>query len=62
MSASISRLDHRATPGYEFEDAMSGNDQATLSTVPPLPAAGWLFGGGVAGLIGLARRHARAGN
>lgn len=41
---------------------MSGNDQATLSTVPPLPAAGWLFGGGVAGLIGLARRHARAGN
>lgn len=30
--------------------------QATLSTVP-IPAAVWLFGGGLAGLVGLARRR-----
>jgi hypothetical protein len=33
--------------------------QATLSTVP-VPAAMWLFGSGIAGLVGLARRRARA--
>lgn len=33
--------------------------QATLATVP-VPAAVWLFGSGLAGLVGLARRRARA--
>jgi len=41
-----------------------GSYQLTLwgSTAPvPLPAAAWLFGSGVIGLIGLARRRMRAG-
>jgi hypothetical protein len=35
--------------------------QATLTTAPvPLPAAVWLFGSGIAGLVGLARRRRAA--
>lgn len=54
-----------------FEDLFSTNDQTgflaghdvrfTLQLTPvPIPAAVWLFGSGVIGLIGLARRRKRA--
>lgn len=45
-------------------DGGAGNYSVSLwgSTAPvPLPAAAWLFGSGVIGLIGLARRKMRAG-
>ena len=41
--------------GFEASDPIAFSDAATLSSVP-IPAAAWLFGSGLIGLIGVARR------
>lgn len=44
--------------GSEGSAFLGGNFRGSVSPVP-LPAAAWLFGSGLAGLVGLARRRAR---
>ncbi|NOS81638.1 MAG: VPLPA-CTERM sorting domain-containing protein [Nitrospira sp.] len=45
-------------PGTDGAAFLGANIRGSASPVP-LPAAVWLFGSGVAGLVGLARRRAR---
>jgi len=43
--------------GGSLELAIAGNDvQGKLGAVVPVPAAAWLFGSGLLGLVGIARR------
>lgn len=44
-----------STPGVVITSE-SGHDYSPTANVVPIPAAGWLFGSGLLGLIGVARR------
>ena len=43
-----------------YRNVVSGSLDLVAPTVVPVPAAAWLFGSGLVGLIGVARRKARA--
>ena len=47
-------------PGYPGTHWRTGSISTSLVSAVPLPSAAWLFGSGLIGLIGLARRKANA--
>jgi hypothetical protein len=48
----------RAKPGTQGDNDHFKIDSLTVTTVVPVPAAAWLFGSGLLGLVGVARRKA----
>ena len=52
------QIDTNPWAGIQYEFDIYGNDPVVSSV--PVPAAMWLFGSGLAGLVGFARRKARS--
>ena len=50
-------IDQNPFPGMQYEFNINGNDPLVSVSSVPVPAAIWLFGSGVIGLIGLARKN-----